>query len=112
MVIKSPYPHIDIPEVDIQTLLFETKRPEHFNFPRNRPIFIDAKTERTLSLEQLHDQSRRFGQGLKEKWNWQKGDVMCIFSVNQIDTPVVIWGTHYGLGVGNLPFPLSAYRSD
>src|SRR5205809_1683092 len=100
MVIKSPYPDIEVPDVDIPTFLFETKRPKQYDFPRNREIFIDAKTGRSLSLNQLHDQSRRFGQGLKEKWNWQKGDVLCIFSVNQVDTPVVIWGTHYGFGVG------------
>ena len=105
MVIKSPYPYIDIPETDIPTLLFETERPKHFNYPRNRPLFIDAKTGKSLSLNQIHDQSRRFGQGLKEKWDWHKGDVLCIFSVNQVDTGVVIWGTHYALGVGIPPPP-------
>jgi 4-coumarate--CoA ligase len=100
MVIKSPYPSIDVPEVDIPTLLFETERPKRFNFPRDRPLFIDAKTEKSLSLNQLHDQSRRFGQGLKEQWNWKKDDVLCIFSLNQLETPVIIWGTHYALGVG------------
>jgi 4-coumarate--CoA ligase len=100
MVIKSVYPSIDIPDIDIPTLLFESDRPPQHNFPRTREIFIDAKSGRSLSLSQLHEQSRRFGQGLQEKWNWQKGDVLCIFSVNQVDTGVVIWGTHYGLGVG------------
>ena len=100
MVIKSPYPHIYIPEVDIPSFLFETERPKHFKYPRTRPLFIDAKTGKSLSLDQLHDQSRRFGQGLKEKWEWEKNDVLCIFSVNQVDTGVVIWGTHYALGVG------------
>jgi 4-coumarate--CoA ligase len=103
MVLKSPYPSLEIPEVDIPTFLFETERPKHFQYPRNRPLFIDAKTERSLSLDQIHDQSRRFGQGLKEQWGWKKGDVLCIFSVNQLDTPVVIWGTHYALGIGIPP---------
>jgi 4-coumarate--CoA ligase len=100
MVIKSPYPLIDVPQVDIPTFLFETERPPHIKFPRNHKIFIDAKSGRGLSLGELHDQSRRFGQGLKEKWGWKKGDVLCIFSVNQVDTGVVIWGIHYALGVG------------
>jgi len=100
MVIKSPYPLLDIPQVDIPTFLFECERPSHIKFPRNKEIFIDAKTGKSLSLEQLHDQSRQFGQGLKEKWGWQKGDVLCIFSINQVDTGIVIWGTHYALGVG------------
>jgi len=100
MVIISPYPAIDIPEVDIPTFLFETQRPDKFKYPRNRPLFIHAKTGQGLSLNEIHDQSQRFGQGLKEQWSWKKGDVMCIFSTNQLETCVVIWGTHYGLGVG------------
>jgi len=100
MVIKSLYEFIEVPEVDIPTFLFETERPKRFNYPRDRPLFIDAKTERSLSLDQLQDQSRRFGQGLKEQWGWKKGDVLCIFSVNRLDTAVVIWGTHYALGIG------------
>jgi 4-coumarate--CoA ligase len=107
MVIKSPYPPIDIPEIDIPTFLFETKRPTQFNYPRTRPLFIDAKTGRTLSLDQIHTQSRQFGQGLKDNWGWKKGDVLCIFSINQIDTGVVIWGTHYALGIGIPHTPLS-----
>lgn len=112
MVIKSSYPTIDIPDVDIPTFLFETERPSNFSFPRNRPLFIDAKTGRSLSLDQVHDQSRRFGQGLKEKWGWQKGDVLCIFSMNQIDMGVVIWGTHYALGVGCFPNEAVVDHSD
>lgn len=100
MVVKSPYSPIDIPEVDIPTLLFETKRPERCNYPRDRPLFIDAETEESLSLDQIHDLSRRFGQGLKDLWGWKRGDVLCIFSVNQLHTGVTIWGTHYALGVG------------
>jgi 4-coumarate--CoA ligase len=100
MVVKSPYPLLSIPNVDIPTFLFEEQRHENIAYPRDREVLIDAKSGRSLSLNAIHDQSRRFGQGLKEKWNWKKGDVLCIFSINQVDTGVVIWGTHYGLGVG------------
>jgi hypothetical protein len=100
MVIKSPYPPVDIPELDIPTFLFEEDRTKHIAFPRDRKLFIDYKTGWGLSLDELHSKSRRFGQGLKEKWNWQKGDVLCIFSANQVETGIILWGTHYGLGVG------------
>lgn len=63
-----------------------------------------------MSLNQLHEQSRRFGAGLVDKWGWQRGDVLCVFSLNQVDTGVVMFGTHYALGVGIPPvscaFPL------
>jgi 4-coumarate--CoA ligase len=100
MVITSPYPKIEIPQVDIPTLLFETERPEKFRYPRDRALFIDALTQRSLSLNELHELARRFGRGLREQWNWQRGDVLCVFSVNQVDTGVVVFGTHYALGVG------------
>lgn len=38
-----------------------------------------------------------------EKWGWKREDVLCIFSVNQVDTGVVTFGTHYALGVGISP---------
>ena len=91
---------MDIPEIDIPTFLFETPRPEHCSYPPNRPLFIDGKTQECLSLDQIHDQSRRFGQGLKDQWGWKRGDVLCIFSFNQLSTGIIIWGTHYALGVG------------
>lgn len=40
-----------------------------------------------------------------EKWGWKKGDVVCIFSLNQFDTGVVTFGTHYALGVGTISLP-------
>jgi len=100
MVIKSPYPDVEIPDLDIPTFLFEHPRPKEHQYPRDRHVFIDAKSGRGLSLDELHDSSRKFGQGLKEKWGWKKEDVMCIFSANQIDTGIVVWGTQYALGVG------------
>ena len=100
MVIQSPYPSLNIPNIDIPTFLFETPRPKEYQFPRTRKIFIDAATRQGLSLNEVHDQARRFGQGLIDFWRWEKGDVLCIFSVNQLDTAVVIFGTQYALGVG------------
>jgi 4-coumarate--CoA ligase len=112
MVIKSPYPPLDIPEIDIPTFLFETERPKKYQYPRDRPLFIDAKTGNSLSLNQIHDLSRRFGQGLKEKWGWKKGDVLCIYSINQLETCIVIWGTHYALGIGNVGYEKELTNSE
>ena len=40
-----------------------------------------------------------FGTGLKAVWQWRKGDVLGLFSFNAIDTPAIIWGTHWAGGV-------------
>lgn len=32
-------------------------------------------------------------------WDWQKGDVLAVFSPNCIDTPAITWGCHWAGGV-------------
>ncbi len=40
-----------------------------------------------------------FGKGLKSLWDWQKGDVLALFTPNCIDTPAIIWGCHWAGGI-------------
>lgn len=40
-----------------------------------------------------------FGKGLKGLWDWQKGDVLAVFSPNCIDTPAITWGCHWAGGI-------------
>lgn len=40
-----------------------------------------------------------FGQGLKQLFNWQKGDVLGIYSPNDIDIPIVVAGMLWAGGV-------------
>lgn len=32
-------------------------------------------------------------------WEWKKGDVIALFTPNCIDTPPVVWGTHWAGGI-------------
>ncbi|MCJ1234117.1 hypothetical protein MMC14_002075 [Varicellaria rhodocarpa] len=32
-------------------------------------------------------------------WEWRKGDVLCLFTPNCVDTPSIIWGTHWAGGI-------------
>ncbi|OJD09730.1 hypothetical protein AJ78_08958 [Emergomyces pasteurianus Ep9510] len=96
MPAKSPYPALEIPNVDLWTLLFENKqRP----FPDDQVIFQDADTLRSYTYEQVKSTALEFGMGLKATWDWQKGDVLAIISPNNIDMPPVIWGTHWAGGI-------------
>ncbi|KKZ65809.1 hypothetical protein EMCG_01194 [[Emmonsia] crescens] len=96
MPAKSPYPPLEIPNVDLWTLLFENKqRP----FPDDHVIFQDADTLRSYNYAQVKSTALEFGMGLKATWDWQKGDVLAIISPNSIDMPPVIWGTHWAGGV-------------
>lgn len=39
---------------------------------------------------------------MKALWDWQKGDVIGLYTPNSIDVPAVIWGTHWA---GGIPSP-------
>ncbi|KAK4696840.1 hypothetical protein P7C71_g1152, partial [Lecanoromycetidae sp. Uapishka_2] len=92
MPTESRYPKVDIPNADIWAFLFErTDRP----FPDDK----DAHTSRSYTYNQVKDTAINFGKGLKSVWEWQKEDVLALFTPNCIDTPAIIWGTHWAGGI-------------
>ena len=62
-------------------------------------IYIDAHTNRRYSYDQVKLAAIDFGNGLKGVWEWQKGDVLALFTPNCIDIPVLTWGTHWAGGI-------------
>ncbi|PWW75204.1 acetyl-CoA synthetase-like protein [Tuber magnatum] len=118
MPIASPFPTIDIPKKDIHSFLFEREdRP----FPEDQVVYIDGNTKRQLTYADVRDQTKTFGIGLKSHWSWRRGDVLAVYSTNQIDTPLIIWGTLWaggiittanpGYGVEELSFQLKDSRA-
>ncbi|KAI9734455.1 MAG: hypothetical protein M1818_006844 [Claussenomyces sp. TS43310] len=92
----SSYPDVDIPPTDIWGYIFERKqRP----FQDDKVIYRDADTSRCYTFAQVKATAAEFGSGLKALWDWQKGDVLALYTPNCIDVPVVIWGTHWAGGV-------------
>lgn len=65
-------------------------------------IYRDPDTGRSYTYTQVKETAIDFGKGLKAVWDWQKGDVIGLFTPNSIDVPVVIWGTHWA---GGIPSP-------
>jgi 4-coumarate--CoA ligase len=96
MPIKSPFPAINLPAQDIFSFLFERK--DH-PFPKNHTVFQDATTDKSYSFEDVHNKAVDFGKGLKMIYEWQKGDVLALFSPNHIDTPAITFGTLWAGGV-------------
>ncbi|KAI9036718.1 acyl--CoA ligase [Aspergillus affinis] len=96
MPVSSHYPPVDIPNVDLWTFLFERKERQ---FPDDKIIYQDADTQRYYTYQGVKDAALSFGKGLKATWDWRKGDVLALFTPNSIDTPVVMWGTHWAGGV-------------
>jgi acyl-CoA synthetase (AMP-forming)/AMP-acid ligase II len=62
-------------------------------------IFIDAATNRSYSFAQVKSTAHAFGQGLLAEWNWQKDDVLALYTPNSIDTPAIVWGSHFAGGI-------------
>ena len=93
---ESTYPPIHVPDTDIWGLLFERKdRP----YPDDKVIYLDPYTNRSYTFAQVKTAAIDFGKGLKALWDWQKGDVLALYTPNCIDTPIVTWGCHWAGGV-------------
>jgi 4-coumarate--CoA ligase len=43
--------------------------------------------------------AENFGKGLKALWDWQKGEVLALYTPNCIDTPAITWGCHWAGGI-------------
>ncbi|KAL4944777.1 hypothetical protein BDV06DRAFT_72571 [Aspergillus oleicola] len=96
MPVSSPYPVIDIPNVDLWTFLLEHKDKA---FPDDKVIFTDADTRRSYTYKDLRQAATTFGQGLKAIYDWRKGDVLALYTPNSIDTPVVMYGALWAGGI-------------
>lgn len=62
-------------------------------------IYQDAETQRHYTYQTLKQRSLTFGEGLQSVFDWKQGDVLALFSPNNIDTPVVTWGTLWAGGI-------------
>ncbi|EMC91272.1 hypothetical protein BAUCODRAFT_39435 [Baudoinia panamericana UAMH 10762] len=94
MPAESKYPTVDIPNVGLWDFLLENKSRE---YPDDKVLFVEGK--RTYTYTELKQTASDFGKGLRASWDWQKGDVLGIFSPNSIDFPAVTWGCHFAGGV-------------
>ncbi|PPJ58103.1 hypothetical protein CBER1_05278 [Cercospora berteroae] len=89
---KSTYPDINIPDVGLWDFLFERKDRD---FPDDKVIYVDPTTTRSYTYAQTKQTAIDFGKGLKGLWDFQKGDVLALYTPNCIDTPAVTWGAHW-----------------
>ncbi|KXS16196.1 AMP-dependent synthetase and ligase [Gonapodya prolifera JEL478] len=99
VVIKSPYPDVEIPNVDIYTFLFENLTEQQLD----RETFIDVATSRSITLRALRLRIEHLARALshpKTAWGgWKKGEVFALFSPNHVDYPVALWAVLRAGGV-------------
>lgn len=72
---------------------------QHANHCAITVIYIDPDTSRSYTYAQVRSTALDFGKGLKALWDWKKNDVLALYTPNCIDTPALIWGTHWAGGI-------------
>jgi 4-coumarate--CoA ligase len=90
MPVKSTYPDVELTTKPIFPFLFSNPNQ---GWPDSKVIFRDADTpSRKYTFGQVRDLAIAFGKGLQSVYNFRKGDVLALFSPNDIDTPSVVFG--------------------
>lgn len=103
MPLKSPYPPIDIPVLDLWTFLFER---EDKGFADDKALYIDLLTNRTQNFTTVRSTALAWSRFLQTTWRWSRGSVLLFFIPNSIDTGLLIWGLHHAGGVASTANPL------
>ena len=96
MPVDSPYPPLDIPNVGIWDFLFERKDRD---FSDDKVILIDPYSSTRYTYAQVKQAAIDFGKGLRALWEWQKGDVLGLYTPNSVETPAITWGVHFAGGI-------------
>ena len=86
MIFKSQQPDIDLPETDLTSVVFG-----RIDEVGEKPALIEGTTGRTLTYNQLREQTNKFSAGLNER-GFKKGDVMAIFIPNMPEYAVIFLG--------------------
>ncbi|TGO57179.1 hypothetical protein BCON_0068g00090 [Botryotinia convoluta] len=99
------YEEIKIPEMDLWGTLFER---EDKPFSDDQVLYTSSTSSHTYSS--IKSQTISFGLGLRNHYSFKKGDVLALFSENNIDTPITMWGTHYIGGIVSPANPVYTRR--
>lgn len=62
-------------------------------------LLQEVNSARKYSYKNLRQASIACGQGLRDAWKWQKGEVLAIYSPNDVDYAAVSLGCHWAGGV-------------
>lgn len=100
MPVQSQYPRLELPDVDLYTFLFKQSNRA---FPDSKVIYRDTTNpSRQLTYGDVAQQSAAVGQMLSSKFGIQKGDVVALFTPNDIDFPILAFGA---LSIGAIVSP-------
>ncbi|KAI0733741.1 amp dependent CoA ligase [Fomitopsis betulina] len=63
-------------------------RPVPLNY---RPWFIDDESGRAIVYDEIKVRTNALANAFQSKWKIEEDDVVCIFSPNHVDYPILIW---------------------
>ncbi|CAG8560998.1 22292_t:CDS:2, partial [Dentiscutata erythropus] len=89
MVFKSNLPDIEIPQDGI----FQYVTNNQEGISDNKIIYIDGTNNKGCTFGEFKSESKRFAAGLRDKVGFKRGDVLAVYSLNQVDYPIVLLGT-------------------
>jgi acyl-CoA synthetase (AMP-forming)/AMP-acid ligase II len=96
MPTKSPFPDVEIPNIDLWSLMFDRKDRD---FPDDKVIYRAINSDRKYTFADVKSHATLFGEGLRNLWDWQKNDVLALYAPNDVDVPSVIYGTFFAGGI-------------
>ena len=100
-IYRSPYPDLDIVSEDLISYLFSNP----LNTPHDRPIYIDAVSEKQYTFKDVVQRTRSLANGLQQTFGARKDDVVALFSPNSIEYPIACFAI---VGSGCIIAPTSA----
>jgi 4-coumarate--CoA ligase len=96
MPTKSPFPDVEIPDVDLWGLMFDRKDRD---FSDDKVIYRAIDSDRKHTFADTKALATLFGEGLRNQWDWQKDEVLALYTPNDIDVAPVIYGTFFAGGI-------------
>jgi len=89
VIFRSKLPDLEIPQTGIYQFIFSDEK----HASDDKAVFIDGITDKKLTFNELKSNSKKLAAGLQDKVNFKRGDVLSIFSPNQIDYATIIFAT-------------------
>jgi 4-coumarate--CoA ligase len=81
VILRSKIPDVEIPSIGIYQFIFSDEKYSS----DDKAVFIDGITDKKLTFGKLKSNSKKFAAGLQDKLNFKRGDVLSIFSPNQVN---------------------------
>ncbi|KAH9833509.1 amp dependent CoA ligase [Rhodofomes roseus] len=81
-------------DLTIPQFMLDIEHPSRPKTDKNRPWMIEEATGREVGEEELRSRTDSLANALKIRWNIGDEDVVCVFSSNHVDYPVIVWAVH------------------